>query len=62
MQLQVARYLLKYIDRAIRSKSLVGSVAYLARFSEPVEPLDTDKEEILADPANIIRYFELNSL
>ncbi len=62
MQLQVARYLLKNIDRAIRSKPLSSSVAYLARFSEQAETVDTDKEEVLGDPANIIVYFERNSL
>lgn len=37
-------------------------MAYITRFSEAFEPLDSDKEETLSDPANIILFFERNSL
>jgi hypothetical protein len=58
----VARYLLKNIDRAIRSKPLKESVAYINRFSETYELTDTDSEEQLCNPSNIITFYERHSL
>ena len=37
-------------------------MAYISRFSDTFEPFDSDKEETLSDPSNIILFFERNSL